>query len=158
MKEKTQQKLPKLTKKQKGFVDDYVLSENGTQAALKNYDIQSEKPEKVASVIATENLAKPSIIEAIEVKRETLKSALEKQGVTPEKIARKIDSLLEHEDPNAVDKGLKHATNIYGITDEPEKRPGNTYNFIFSEAVQKEVKEIEARIKEKLIQSHVQEN
>lgn len=57
---------PKLTKKQRGFVRDYVETGNGTQAALKNYDIQSSKPEKVASVIATENLSKPSIIKAIE--------------------------------------------------------------------------------------------
>jgi hypothetical protein len=57
--------MSKLTKKQKGFVKDYIKTGNGTQSALNNYDIDSDKPEKVASVIATENLAKPSIINAI---------------------------------------------------------------------------------------------
>lgn len=55
----------KLTKKQRGFVDDYADTGNGTQAALKNYDIQSSDPENVASVIAVENLGKPMIIEAL---------------------------------------------------------------------------------------------
>lgn len=61
--------LDDLTKKQKGFVKDYVETGNGTQAALNNYDIGgkhgTDNPEKVASVIAAENLAKPSIQNAI---------------------------------------------------------------------------------------------
>lgn len=147
-----EKKLQKLTRKQRGFVDDYVINENGTQAALKNYDIESDKPEKVASVIATENLAKPSIIKAIEVKRQTLKSALEEQGVTPKKIAEKVDELLQSEDGNLIDKGLKHATNIYGVED-PEKPKGiNNYNFFFNETVQQEVKQMENKIKGLLTQ------
>lgn len=55
----------KLTKKQEGFVKDYLETGNGTQAALKNYDIEGKDPEKIASVIATENLGKLSVIEAI---------------------------------------------------------------------------------------------
>ena len=145
-------KLPKLTKKQRGFVEDYVNTGNGTQAALKNYDIESSKPEKVASVIAVENLAKPSVALAVEIKQETLRSALEKQGVTPQKIAQKIDGLLEHKDPNAIDKGLKHATNIYGIEDLNEKPKSITnYNFLFSPETQAEIKEIEDKIKQRLI-------
>lgn len=57
--------MDKLTKKQQGFVKDYVETGNGTQSALKNYDIEGKDPEKIASVIATENLGKPSIINAI---------------------------------------------------------------------------------------------
>jgi hypothetical protein len=63
------QKKPKLTKKQRGFVKDYVLTENGVQSALKNYDVVDYK---TASVIASENLDKPYIREAIEVEQKTL--------------------------------------------------------------------------------------
>lgn len=62
-------KKRKLTKKERGFVKDYVLTENGTQSVLKNYDAKNAK---VASVIAVENLAKPRIQEAIEEKKKTI--------------------------------------------------------------------------------------
>lgn len=152
-----QKKIPKLTKKQAGFVEDYVNTGNGTQAALKNYDIESDKPERVAAAIATENLTKPDVALAIEIKQETLKSALQKQGVTPEKIARKVDQLLESEDTNAIDKGLKHATNIYGVEDlDTKPKSANTYNFIFSAETQEKVKKIEEEIKSQLIKPHVE--
>lgn len=162
MEEKNQKpkKLRKLSKKQRGFVNDYVIDENGTQSALNNYDIQSNKPEKVASVIATENLAKPSIIEAIEVKRKSLKNALIEKGITEDYIAEKVDVLLTardekgNKDFTAIDKGLKHATNIYGIESiEDKPKQQNTYNFFFNETVQREIKEIESRIKAQLTQN-----
>lgn len=59
---------PKLTKKERGFVKEYALTENGTQAALKNYDV---KKKHTAAVIASENLTKPYIKEAIEIIQKT---------------------------------------------------------------------------------------
>lgn len=53
----------KLTKKQKDFIEAYAETGNGTQAALSAYDTDSPK---VASVIAAENLTKPSIQIALE--------------------------------------------------------------------------------------------
>ncbi len=154
-----EKKLPKLSKKQLGFVKDYVLTGNGQEAAMNNYDIGGKDPENTARSIASENLTKPNVMLAVEIKKETLKSALEKQGITPEKIAIKVDKLLDSEDPNAIDKGLKHATSIYGVVDPQEpNQGGNTYNFIFSKEVQEDVKEIESRIKAKLLQKHVQED
>lgn len=58
----TKQKI-KLTKKQRGFVKDYLDTGNGTQAALKNYDTIDYN---VANVIAVENLQKPTIRQALE--------------------------------------------------------------------------------------------
>lgn len=52
----------KLSKKQKGFIKDYIKTGNGTLSALKNYNT---KDETVASSIATENLTKPLIQNAI---------------------------------------------------------------------------------------------
>lgn len=162
-------KLRKLTKKERGFVKDYVLTENGTQSALKNYDT---KDYKTASVIASENLDKPRIQVAIEETRKTLKNALIEEGVNEQYIAKKVNVLLTAEkkvfrnnvstgeieeigtepDYNAIDKGLKHATNIYGVEDiETKPKGNNTYNFIFNAEAQSEIKAMEEKIKAKLI-------
>lgn len=53
----------KLTKKQREFVKEYVDTGNGTKAALEVYDTDSIN---TASSIASENLRKPNIINAIQ--------------------------------------------------------------------------------------------
>lgn len=58
--------MKRLTKKEKGFVKDYVATGNGTLAVLNNYDIKSKDPENVAAVMANENLTKPKIQKAID--------------------------------------------------------------------------------------------
>lgn len=152
-----EKKPRKLTKKERGFVQDYVLTENGTQSALKNYDTENHK---TASVIASENLGKPRIQAAILETQKTLKQALIENGVTPEYIAKKVNVLLTatdkdgNQDFTAVDKGLKHATNIYGVEDPADKPKSSntTYNFIFSPEVQENIKHMEVKIKEQLLQ------
>ncbi len=57
----------RLTKKEKGFVKDYLESGNGTQAALKNYDTEDEN---VAASIASVKLRKVKIMEYLEEKSE----------------------------------------------------------------------------------------
>lgn len=52
----------KLTKKQKTFVDAYLVTGNGTQSALKAYDTDSPQ---VAEAIGSENLSKPIIQKAL---------------------------------------------------------------------------------------------
>lgn len=86
-----------------------------------------------------------------------LLGALENQGINPERIASKIDVLLnakkgEEDDYTAIDKGLKHATSIYGIVDDTKKQTNNTYNFIFSKQVQEKVHVINEDIKKLLRQ------
>ena len=55
--------MVKLTKKERGFVKDYIRTENGTQSVLNNYDTDDEN---TAGVIAHENLRKPKIQKAIQ--------------------------------------------------------------------------------------------
>ncbi|MBT6757787.1 MAG: hypothetical protein HOA84_05615 [Candidatus Jacksonbacteria bacterium] len=151
-------KNSKLTKKQQGFVNDYVEDENGTRAALKNYNIGGKGGSgniNTAATIAKENLTKPQIMQAIEVRQKSLREALGDEGVTPEKIAEKVNVLLEAKqgkkpDTNAIDKGLKHATNIYGVEDAQAPSKNNTYNFIFNPSTQEEIRELEDKIKDKL--------
>lgn len=50
--------MDKLTKKQQGFVEDYLETGNATEAAERNYDVKNRN---VANNIGAENLAKPSI-------------------------------------------------------------------------------------------------
>lgn len=74
-----------LTKKQKGFVKDYLETGNGTQSVLKHYNTTDEN---TAGVIAVENLGKPKIREALENHAEsaeimihTLSQNAENEGV-----------------------------------------------------------------------------
>ena len=53
--------MAKMTAKQRRFCDEYLLSLNATQAA-----IRAGYSKKTAAVIATENLTKPNIVEYIE--------------------------------------------------------------------------------------------
>ena len=106
----------KLTKKQRGFVKDYAIDENGTQAVINHYDV---KDRTVAASVSTENLRKPYIAEAVKEVKATLKDALEKEGVTAEKIAKKVNVLLNAKqekkpDYGAIDKGINHAIKIRG--------------------------------------------
>lgn len=55
-----------LSPKQSGFVRDYLETGNGTQAALKNYNIRGRNKENIAAAIAKENLTKPQIKEVLE--------------------------------------------------------------------------------------------
>ena len=60
----------KLTQKQKRFVDEYLVSGNATQSALK-----AGYSKKAAKQIGTENLAKPSIRAYIEERSAEIASA-----------------------------------------------------------------------------------
>jgi len=152
------EKPRKLTKKQRGFVDTYIETENGTQAVMTHYDV---KDNIVAKSIATENLTKPYITEAIEVKRKSLKEALIAKGITEDYLADKVGVLLTatnekgQEDYTAIDKGLKHATNIYGVVDPQKQEGGNTYNFLFSPETQADIKLLEDKIKARLLNKNV---
>lgn len=53
----------KLTHKEKGFVQDIVKGETGVQAALNNYNT---KDYSTAGAIASENLKKPKIVQALQ--------------------------------------------------------------------------------------------
>ena len=143
-------KLPKLRPKQKVFVNEFARTGNGTQAALKAYEIESPNKIDVAKSIASENLTKPYIIEAVEITQVTLRDALIKQGVTPQKFAIKVDELLENPNYKSVDAGLRHASNVFGVEDGEKPKMQMNYNFFFSPDLRKKVQTMEAEIKQAL--------
>ncbi len=156
--------MNKLKPKEKQFVQALVRKndENATETVKEVYGIDNDD---YARLKGHRLITKDNVKEAIQVEKETLKSALEKQGITPVYIAEKVNVLLNaiddkgNEDYTAIDKGLKHATNIYGIEDPFEKgKVNNTYNFLFTKEVKEEVNQIESIIKSKLTQRNVQED
>lgn len=139
----------KLTKKQKGFVNDYVKTGNGTQAALNNYDTDDET---VASSIASENLSKPLIVKAL---AERLPDDLleEKHLALLNKVERKYTStgelLSEDIDAQAVSKGLDMAYKIKGSY-APEKQINTNVNITITPEAAKLAKEYEEKLKQGL--------
>lgn len=148
--------LKKISKADLKFANKVVETGNATQAVQEVYGIEDPN---YAGVKGHRLLRNDKITEIIEIKRKSLRQALIDKGITEDYLADKVNVLLSASndegkaDYNAIDKGLKHATSIYGVIPEGDKpQTGNTYNFIFSPEVQSEVKEIEDRIKAKLLQ------
>lgn len=89
------------------------------------------------------------------------KAALAEFGLTEELITTSLVEDIKAK-PAARVKELGLGADILGMRkreEEPTKpTSGNTYNFIFSPEVQKDVKEIEDRIKAQLLKPNVQTN
>ena len=68
-----------LTKKQRGFVKDYLETGNGTQAVLKNYNTTSTN---MAAVIASVNIRKDKIQESIQDHAEDAEAMIYKLSQT----------------------------------------------------------------------------
>ena len=155
-----QKKLPKLTKKRKGFVKDFIETENATEAVVRNYDVKNRV---VAKTVGSELLTFPNVIEAIEVKRKSLKEALIDKGITEDYLASKVNILLNGvnekgvADYTAIDKGLKHATSIYGV-ESLEIPKENVYNFFFEPKFQQNIKNYDQNLKEQILNKDVEEN
>lgn len=70
--------MPKLTLKQKRFVDEYILSLNQTQAViLAGYNVKNRN---TAATIGYENMLKPAVREAILAKMTTLEQRFQEQA------------------------------------------------------------------------------
>lgn len=88
--------LPKLTPKQAAFVHEYLMDLNATQAA-----IRAGYSKKTANRIATENLSKPVIQEAIQEARD----AREKRSmITVEWVLAQIASIAQDEEAQQRDR------------------------------------------------------
>ena len=118
----------KLTKKQKGFVKDYVEIGIGEIAALKNYDIQSENKGNVARSIASENLTKPNIVKTIaEMLPDDLLAERHLELLNKREYVKKGKNIIDTPDTQAVGKGLEMAYKLKGYN-APEKSEVKTLN------------------------------
>lgn len=100
--------MSKLTIKQKKFVEEYIISGNATEAALK-----AGYSKKTSYSIGNENLKKPEIIAALRAKEEELKS---KKIASQEEVLEYLTSILrgEQEEKTLIGtgKGTQRITNI----------------------------------------------
>lgn len=79
-------KPKRLSLKEKGFCEDYVLNRgNGTQAAFKNYNV---KTRQMAAVIAHETLKRPKVIQEIE-------RLMDSKNITDDFMMQKLKEGLE---------------------------------------------------------------
>jgi hypothetical protein len=106
---------PKLTQKQAKFVRGIAEGKTNTDAALAAYDTVDYG---IASSIATENLKKPSVQEAVEY-------ALVKLNITPERAIKPIDDALNDDDVKTRLMGSDRAIKLMGIG---QKSEGNVIN------------------------------
>ncbi len=98
--------IPKLTKKQKKFVGTYLETGNGVQSALAAYNTTSER---VAAVIASENLTKPDIRAYLESRAEKAAEMVYmlSQEATAEAVRLNASKdILDRAGFSAVDKSL----------------------------------------------------
>lgn len=102
MAENKPRERPKLTPKQEKFVVEYGKNGgNGTKAALVAYDTDNER---VASSIASENLAKPNIYDEA-------RAALAKHNVTLDRMSKVVSDALDAEE----DGKIKHETRLNAV-------------------------------------------
>lgn len=151
-------KTEKLSKKERGFVNDYVKTGNGVQSALNNYNTDSYG---VAAVIAHENLTKPKIVKAIaerlpddllEEKHLALLNKKETVKIRDE-FGNEIIQETNQIDSNAVAKGLDMAYKIKGAygDEKPKGDTKNVYNInLFSKEFQQDIEILENKLKSKL--------
>lgn len=168
---KLSQAAQKLKPTELKFAKTYATNGNKGKAAVK--EVYPQLTDRSAAVRSSDLLRKPEIIEVIQEEEKSLKEALLDAGITPNKIANKVNVLLDAEkkiyrnnmktgkieevgtEPHheAIDKGLKHATAIFGVADPAMKPSGNTYNFFINPELRKKVDVVEEEIKQSLYES-----
>lgn len=156
-----QKKLPKLKPKEKEFAIKYV--KNNEMGGETVREVYNEKDENYARVKAHRLLMKDNVKQEIEIQRESLKSALEKKGITVIKVAETIGELLDardekgNKDYTAKDKGLKHTLNILGLEDS-DKPKENVYNFFFEPKFQQNIKNYDQNLKEQILNKDAEQD
>lgn len=96
-----------LTAKQKTFVQEYLVDLNATQAALRaGYSPNS------AQQIATENLSKPLIQDAIQA---ALKAREKRTEVTQDYVITKLREIAEKDASDGPDSDLKYSSKIKAL-------------------------------------------
>jgi len=159
-------KIDKLTKKEKGFVKDFIKTGNVTQSARKNYKVKNDN---TAASIGSENLRKPKIIKELinyadrfndeDVYNKHLE--LLNKKVYDKRIIRNSDGSMEiiyDETPEIDQQAVSKAIDmIYKIKSSyaPDKliipTDTKTYNFYFDPSFQKNIKQYEDNLKQQIL-------
>lgn len=113
--------MRRLTKKQKGFVKDYVRTGIGSLAVKENYNVANDE---TARVMASQNLTKPNVQKAIaDMLPDDLLAERHLELLNKREVYKMIGNrgmIIDQPDTQAVSKGLEMAYKIKG-TYAPEK-------------------------------------
>lgn len=96
-----------LTKKQKAFIQEYLVDLNATQAA-----IRAGYSKKTAYSIGQENLTKPEIQQALQ---EAQKRREKRTEVTQDYVIAKLREIVEKDASDGPDSELKYANKIRAL-------------------------------------------
>lgn len=96
-----------LTKKQKAFIQEYLVDLNATQAA-----IRAGYSKKTAYSIGQENLSKPEIQQALQ---EAQKRREKRTEVTQDYVIAKLREIVEKDASDGPDSELKYANKIRAL-------------------------------------------
>ena len=96
-----------LTKKQKAFIQEYLVDLNATQAA-----IRAGYSKKTAYSIGQENLSKPEIQQALQ---EAMKKREKRTEVTQDYVIAKLREIVEKDASDGPDSELKYANKIRAL-------------------------------------------
>lgn len=96
-----------LTKKQKAFIQEYLVDLNATQAA-----IRAGYSKKTAYSIGQENLSKPEIRQALQ---EAQKRREKRTEVTQDYVIAKLREIVEKDASDGPDSELKYANKIRAL-------------------------------------------
>ncbi len=102
----------KLTKKQKDFADEYIKTGNGTQSALKAYNV---KKYNTANVVAVENLQKPTVLEYIQRAAQGAAERIEAMSINAENEAVRLSAnkdVLDRAGYKAVERTMSVQVNV----------------------------------------------
>ena len=136
--------MPKLLEKtkrirHKRFLTALERTGSPAQAALETLNIGSRGAKNI------ENSASAAGSQMLARIKETMVDALERNGVTTDKIAKKTDDLLESQDPIYIDKGITQAMKMgLGGGYSPEKSVSMNVNIEATE----ELKELSEQFNE----------
>lgn len=129
----------KLTAKQQRFIEEYLVRRNGTQAAIK-----AGYSKKTAFVIATENLKKPYIAQAIKEKMDELSR---KTDITAQRVLNRIAEIsfkFEAQDRDAL-RGCELLAKHLGLF--VEKKPDDVPLKDRAELIKKQAQENVEKLK-----------
>ncbi|MCX6701722.1 MAG: terminase small subunit [Candidatus Zambryskibacteria bacterium] len=110
----------KLTKKQEGFVKDYIDTGNGVQSALNNYDVTSYSS---AGAIASQNLKKLKIQEYLADKAEDASTMVYKLSQEAEAEAIRLSAskdILDRAGFKPIEKIESKTLNVISNTLDPK--------------------------------------
>src|SRR3990167_6506662 len=116
----------KLTKKEKGFVKDYLDTGNGTLSAMKHYEIEAKDKENSAASIASQNLRKLKIQQALDEHAEPAESKIFhlSQKAKSEMVSLVASKeILDRAGYKPIDKSISSALNLnvgLRISENPE--------------------------------------